>query len=99
MEVRRLNYENRGSRKRNALQLGAIGEKSIENHQLQCALEQKDVQILALQAQQLLKNSITKRVIKLLTYFSMRSNRHRRRAVIQPKLHEALTRFELQTGL
>jgi hypothetical protein len=99
MEVRRLELQIEDVRKRSALQLGVIGEKSTENHRLRCALQQKDVQILALQAQQLLKNSITKRVIKLLTYFSMQSDRRRRRAAIQPKLHEVLARFELQTEL
>jgi len=78
MAVRRLEINVEQMKAKTASQLGEIGKKSVEISDLKVMLDKKTALIFALRAREQVRKSITRRIVKLLLFIFIRSDRRPR---------------------
>jgi hypothetical protein len=81
MSVRRLEISIEEMRAKAAGQNGEIGRQSAEINRLHVELDKKTALIFALRTREAVRKSIVRRLVKILTYVFLRSNRRRPKPV------------------
>ncbi len=75
MSVRRLEIGMEEMRTKAAAQYGAVGRHNAEVHRLQIELDKKAATILALRAREEVRKNVVRRLVKVLLFVFVRSNR------------------------
>ncbi len=79
MAVRQLEHNIEDMKTRSASQLSQIGRRTVEINRLRVELDKKTALIFALQARELVRRSITRRIVKALLFMFIRSSRRQER--------------------
>jgi hypothetical protein len=85
MAIRRLEVNVEEMRDKGASQLSELGRKHAEIRDLKVELDKRAALILAMRARLQVRQSMTRRIVKVLLFIFMRSGRGRKRAPFVPR--------------
>ena len=92
MSVRRLELSIEEMRAKTAGHSGELSKQSLEINRLQLELDKKKAQIFAMRSREHVRKSMVRRIVKILLFLFVRSNRQRRRYEFEAVLNQATRR-------